>query len=251
MSSRSSSNGAPSRSLFPAYPPSRGARSPGGAPPFRIVNAMYRERSENGWLSRCREAWTDRAHEHDVDMTAVDEPQFVPVGPRPYLERFLAEYGLVAADLEGKLRSRIARGPYRLGPDVFADEYLVHVSLLRSHGEFPCAGDVAALRFCRAIAAHMVRRFGISRRKAVGRVNRAWSEPDARGVVPRVWVVGLDTAYHDTPPRSGHQRFTSVANHGGGTLKPGLNRSRHHSDGVGSDGSRLPIGEGCVFDQDQ
>ena len=135
---------------------------------------------------------------HDVGMAASDEPQFVPVGPRPYLERFLAEYGLVAADLEGKLRSRIAGSPYGLGRDVYAEEYLVHASLLRSHGEFPCAGDVAAMRFCRAIAAHMVRRFGISRREAIGRVNRLWSEPDARGVVPRVWIVGLDIAYHDT-----------------------------------------------------
>ncbi|HZD99721.1 MAG TPA: hypothetical protein VE132_16340 [Micromonosporaceae bacterium] len=131
-------------------------------------------------------------------MAALDEPQFVLLGPRPYLERFLEEYGLVAADLEGKLRSRIAAGPYRIGSDVYAEEYLVHASLLRSHGEFACAGDVAAERFCRAIAAQMVRRFGISRHEAVARVDHQWSEPDSRGVVPRVWIVGLDIAYHDT-----------------------------------------------------
>ena len=131
-------------------------------------------------------------------MAALDEPQFVSVGPRPYLDRFLTEYGLVGADIEGKLRSRIAGSPYRLGPDAFAMEYLVHASLLRSHGEFPCAGDLEAMRFCRAVAAHMVHRYGISRREAVDRVNRQWSEPDARGVVPRVWIVGLDIAYHDT-----------------------------------------------------
>jgi hypothetical protein len=81
---------------------------------------------------------------------------------------------------------------------VYAEEYLVHASLLRPHGEFPCAGDVEAMRFCREVTANMVRRFGISRREAVGRVNRQWSEPNAGGVAPRVWIVGLDLAYHDT-----------------------------------------------------
>ncbi len=54
------------------------------------------------------------------------------------------------------------------------------------------------MQFCGEIAAHMMRRFGISRHEAVGRVNRLWSQPDTRGVVPRVWIVGLDIAYHDT-----------------------------------------------------
>lgn len=131
-------------------------------------------------------------------MAALDEPRFITLGPRPYLDRFLAEYGLAVRDLEGKLRSRTVDSPYRFGSDVFTEEFLVHASLLRSHGTFPCAGDVAALRFCREIAAHMARRFGISMPEAVARVNRQWSEPDERGVVPRVWIVGLDIAYHDT-----------------------------------------------------
>lgn len=131
-------------------------------------------------------------------MAALDEPRFVSVGPRPYLDRLLSEYGLALRDVEESLRSRIASRPYRLGSDVFTEEFLVHASLLRSHGEFPCAGDVAAMRFCRGIAAHMAHRFGISMADAVGRINRQWSEPDGRGVVPRVWIVGLDIAYHDT-----------------------------------------------------
>jgi hypothetical protein len=67
-------------------------------------------------------------------MAAVDDASFVSVGPRPYLERFLAEYGLVVGDLEGKLRSRVTRGPYGIATHVFTEEYLVHASLLRPHG---------------------------------------------------------------------------------------------------------------------
>ena len=44
----------------------------------------------------------------------------------------------------------------------------------------------------------MVRRYGISEREAVARVNRAWSDPNDNGRVPRVWIVGLDILYHDT-----------------------------------------------------
>jgi hypothetical protein len=79
------------------------------------------------------------------------------------------------------------------------EEYLVHESLLRSHGEFPCAGDMKALAFCREMAGEMVRAFGISHAEAVARVNRQWSEPGPSGRVPRVWIVGLDLAYHQEP----------------------------------------------------
>ena len=57
------------------------------------------------------------------------------------------------------------------------EEYLVHESLLRSHGEFPCAGDDEALAFCEEIAEEMMRALGVSHAEAVARVNRQWSEP--------------------------------------------------------------------------
>ena len=75
----------------------------------------------------------------------------------------------------------------------------VHESLLRSHGEFPCAGDNAALAFCEEIAEEMVRAFGIAHAEAVARINRQWSKPGPSGRVPRIWIVGLDLAYHQTP----------------------------------------------------
>jgi hypothetical protein len=45
----------------------------------------------------------------------------------------------------------------------------------------------------------MVRAFGISHVEAVARVNRQWSQPDLSGRVPRIWIVGLDLVYHQTP----------------------------------------------------
>ena len=53
----------------------------------------------------------------------------------------------------------------------------------------------AVLRRDRCPDGAQVRHF---RHEAVGRVNHLWSQPDSRGVVPRVWIVGLDIAYHDT-----------------------------------------------------
>jgi hypothetical protein len=82
--------------------------------------------------------------------------------------------------------------------EVRAEEYLVHESLLRSHGEFPCAGDAEALAFCEEIAEEMVRLFGVSRSGAVARVNRQFSQPEnPSGRIPRIWIVGLDIVYHD------------------------------------------------------
>lgn len=71
--------------------------------------------------------------------------------------------------------------------------YSIHHSVLRSQGEFGCAGDAEALRFCREIAEYMVQEFGIRRREAVGRVNEAWANPEHRN-----WIVGDDIAYHET-----------------------------------------------------
>jgi hypothetical protein len=45
----------------------------------------------------------------------------------------------------------------------------------------------------------MMRAFGISHAEAVARVNRQWSRPGPSGRVPRIWIVGLDLAYHQTP----------------------------------------------------
>jgi hypothetical protein len=121
---------------------------------------------------------------------------YEPVGPKEYLDRFLDEYGLRADDPGDRVTVRTPPG---IGGRPGEPEYLVQESLLRSHGEFPCAGDVEALAFCREIADEMAAAFGIGRDEAVARVNRHWSEPGADGRVPRCWVVGLDIAYHETP----------------------------------------------------
>ncbi|GFJ95636.1 hypothetical protein [Phytohabitans rumicis] len=81
--------------------------------------------------------------------------------------------------------------------EVPQQEYLVHESVLRSHGPFPCAGDNEALAFCEQIVDTMVRGYGISRSEAVARVNRQWSQAAPPGRVPRIWIVGLDIAYHE------------------------------------------------------
>jgi hypothetical protein len=127
-----------------------------------------------------------------------DADVYVPVGSRRFLDQFLAEYKLTEADVRGKVvvqkPERMVLGPGRVGPK----QYAVHDSLLRSHGEFPCAGDAEALRFCRRIAEEMARVFGIGRDEAIARINREWSEPAEGGRTPRIWMVGLDIAYHET-----------------------------------------------------
>ncbi|GAA4023062.1 hypothetical protein GCM10022247_54180 [Allokutzneria multivorans] len=111
---------------------------------------------------------------------------FAPVGPKDYLDRFLAEFDLDPADVGDQIR---ADG---------ADEWLVHESLLRSHGEFPCAGDAEALAFCREIVRELAS-LGVPEPEAVALVNQQWSDPAPGGGTPRVWIVGLDIAYHETP----------------------------------------------------
>ena len=59
----------------------------------------------------------------------------------------LVDLGLTV-EVNSVLTAQHLRAPSP-GPDV--------ESLLRSHGEFPCAGDREALAFCRAVAAEMVR----------------------------------------------------------------------------------------------
>jgi hypothetical protein len=124
------------------------------------------------------------------------DANYESIGPREYFDRFLAEYGLS----EEQVRERIkVRAESSLIPGGAAKEiFLVHRSLLRSHGEFPCAGDHEALAFCRRVAEEMARAYRIPRAEAVARINRQWSHPDGAGRVPRVWIVGLDLVYHET-----------------------------------------------------
>ena len=134
--------------------------------------------------------------EDRVVCAMADSPQerFVNVGTRNDLARLLAEYGLDDADVEDLITTRT---PIGVGGAPGPLEYRVHESLLRSHGEFPCAGDAQALSFCRRVAHEMVARFGITAVEAVARINRHWSA--AAGARPRVWIVGRAIAYHQTP----------------------------------------------------
>jgi hypothetical protein len=124
------------------------------------------------------------------------DPNFVCIGHADDLATFLAEYGLERDDIQGLVTERFPPGA---GGQPGPPEYLVHRSVLRSHGEFPCAGDAEALAFCRRVAAEMAALFGISRREAVARVNRHWSQAGPDGRAPRVWIVGLDLVYHEEP----------------------------------------------------
>jgi hypothetical protein len=83
--------------------------------------------------------------------------RFVNVGTRSDLARLLAEYGLDDADVEDLITTRT---PIGVGGAPGPLEYRVHESLLRSHGEFPCAGDAEALSFCRRSALGHHRRGG-------------------------------------------------------------------------------------------
>jgi hypothetical protein len=137
-----------------------------------------------------------RRHDGSMAATSALDASYEAVGPRQYLDRFLAEYGLSEEHVRDRIKVRVD-GPWVPGGEA-GETYLVHTSLLSSHGEFPCAGDRKALAFCRGIAEEMARAFGIPRAEAVARINRQWPEPDAPGRVPRVWIVGLDLVYHET-----------------------------------------------------
>jgi hypothetical protein len=139
---------------------------------------------------------TRRCGPRSLPASGMDEI-YESEGPRRYLDRFLAEYG----PTEEHVRDRIKVDTHEPWVSSAApeEEYVVHESLLRSHGEFLCAGDNEALVFCREIAEEMVRAFGISPTEAVARVNRQWSEPGPSGRFPRTWIVGLNLAYHQTP----------------------------------------------------
>ena len=121
---------------------------------------------------------------------------FVPVGPRPYLDRLIAEYRLSEKHIRDRIKVR-TDGPWDSGRAAEVT-YLVDETLLRSYGAFPCAGDPEALAFCEEIADRMELAYDIPRAEAVARINRQWSEPGESGRVPRIWIVGLDLLYHET-----------------------------------------------------
>jgi hypothetical protein len=127
--------------------------------------------------------------------------RFVRVGSSSDLTHLLT--GLEESDVEGLTRTRIPMG---VGGAPVPAEYLVHESVLRSHGEFPCAGDGEALSFCRQIADEIATRFGIPAAEAVARINRHWSATLA-GDGPRVWIVGQDLVYHETPEFWAHDIY--------------------------------------------
>lgn len=45
----------------------------------------------------------------------------------------------------------------------------------------------------------MVLAAGITLPEAIERINRHWSKPDPGKPAPRVWIAGLDLAYHEDP----------------------------------------------------
>src|SRR5215469_9839477 len=116
--------------------------------------------------------------------------EYVPVGPRPYLDRLSREYRLSEAELRRRFRSR--SNPSWIGDERFDREYLVHRSVLRSHGAFRCAGDAEAEAFCNEVADAMIKAGGVIREEAVARISRQWSS---------TWIVGLDLVYHQTAER--------------------------------------------------
>ncbi|MEV0902937.1 hypothetical protein [Actinoplanes sp. NPDC049802] len=102
-----------------------------------------------------------------------DLADYVAVGAREDLDRLLAEYRLGAAEVGDRIRQR---QPARWASGyVPPPEFLVHVSVLRPHGPFGCAGDEEALAFCGAVVDAMVARYGLDRGAAVDRLNRHWS----------------------------------------------------------------------------
>ncbi|WP_156934773.1 hypothetical protein [Pseudonocardia spinosispora] len=145
------------------------------------------------------EAEWRRFGERDVYRSwAAAAAGYVSVGPSVYLDRFVDEFGLTEEEVRGRVIAKL-NVPFWSDGARSNEEWFVHESLLRSCGEFPCAGDAKALEFCREIVEEMVTTLGVPRDEAVARVNRQWSVPGESGDVPRVWIVGLSIAYHEDP----------------------------------------------------
>jgi hypothetical protein len=118
------------------------------------------------------------------------------VGPKEYLDRLLTEYQLSEADVAGAVTFRTPPG---IGGKPGPPEYLIHETLLRPHDPFPCAGDSQAREFCLRIASEIVLTDGISLQEAIERINQHWSKPAPGRPAPRIWIAGLDLAYHEDP----------------------------------------------------
>jgi hypothetical protein len=119
-----------------------------------------------------------------------------PVGPKKYLDRLLAEYQLTAADVAGAIAIQTLPGA---GGTPGPPQYLIRESLLRPHDPFGCAGDSEAREFCLSIASEIVLTADISLQEAIERINQHWSRPAPGKPAPRIWIVGLALAYHETP----------------------------------------------------
>ena len=119
------------------------------------------------------------------------------VGPRRYLDRFLAEYSLREEDVRDRIKVDTPE-PWLSGATPEEEYFGTRVPASLAW-RFPCAGDKAALAFCEEIAEEMVRAFGTltPRRWHVSTGNGP--EPGPSGRVPRIWIVGRDLAYHQTP----------------------------------------------------
>jgi hypothetical protein len=163
-------------------------RSWRSAATYSRVKARHGEDSANAVLAAIERAVATRRRQLAV-------ANFVPIGPKPYFDRLADEYGWSPADLEGNVVDEPPGGG-RIDASAPRSNYYLRPSLLRAHPPFDGAGDAEAARFCQEIADHMIETFGISGDEDVARINRHW--PGARGV-PRVWIVGMDIAYHKEP----------------------------------------------------
>lgn len=131
--------------------------------------------------------------QNPVMAEPLEATEYVRVGPREFLDRFLEEYGLAAAKVQNAI---MMRTPVGTGGVPGPPEYLIHRSLLRSHHPFPCADDTRALNFCHKVADEITMMSGVAQQEAVALVNRFWSDPGRDGRTPRIWIVGLAIAYH-------------------------------------------------------
>jgi hypothetical protein len=122
--------------------------------------------------------------------------EYVPVGPPSRVEQLLEEYGINGRDVADLVRfERVELGATARWSE---ERAYIHRRLLRSHGEFACAGDQEALNFLREVASIMTSQFGISRQEAIARINERWSTVIDDTPAPRVWIVGLDFVYHES-----------------------------------------------------
>jgi hypothetical protein len=148
---------------------------------------------------------------------------YVMVGGKGDPVRFLVEYDLAEINVRGLISARMPPGA---GATPERAEYFVHASLLRPHGEFPCAGDCEALSFCRQIADEMAALFDIAPEEAVARINQHWSragsDGTSRGSGSLAW-----TSPTTRRPATGRDAFITGPTRDGGLPAPNPRRCRH------------------------